>query len=170
MYATPPESCVLEAVTGVGCKSIAPILSSQSVFEVGTHFPRLQIQKYGIHCHFAVFKGIWNCVILLLSGQAKSSRASSRMFRWPSLRYNWPPLGSLCTHHFYLNSAVSTFDLRPWFSDKTHMLLNQQHGYIYQYITTTTLEIEWVCQNIIGQLHLSSFYATLLLPTKPEKV
>ena len=36
MYATPPETCVLGAVTGVGFKSIAPILSSQSVFEVGT--------------------------------------------------------------------------------------------------------------------------------------
>ena len=38
MYATPPESCVVGAVTGVGFKSIAPIISLQSVFEVGTKF------------------------------------------------------------------------------------------------------------------------------------
>ena len=38
MYATPPESRVVGAVTGVGFKSIAPIISLQSVFEVGTKF------------------------------------------------------------------------------------------------------------------------------------
>ena len=36
MYDIPPESCALGAVTGVGFKLIYPILSSQSVFEVGT--------------------------------------------------------------------------------------------------------------------------------------
>ena len=36
MYDTLPESCVLGAVTGVGFKLIALVLSSQSVFEVGT--------------------------------------------------------------------------------------------------------------------------------------
>ena len=38
MYDTLPESCVLGAVTGVGFKLIASVLSSQSAFEVGTKF------------------------------------------------------------------------------------------------------------------------------------
>ena len=38
MYATPPESCVLGAVTGVGFKLIASVLSSLSAFEVGLKF------------------------------------------------------------------------------------------------------------------------------------
>ena len=38
MYDTPLKSCVLGAVTGVGFKLIASVLSSQSAFEVGTKF------------------------------------------------------------------------------------------------------------------------------------
>ena len=38
MYDTLPESCVLGAVTGVGFKLIASVLSSPSAFDVGTKF------------------------------------------------------------------------------------------------------------------------------------
>ena len=38
MYNIPPESCALGAVTGIGYKLIAPILSSKPVFGVETKF------------------------------------------------------------------------------------------------------------------------------------